>query len=1075
MLAMGSSALFALGVVAPAQAQDTGEDEIVVTGSRIPQNPNLINSIPVQSVDQQDVKLSGEINLADVVNDIPALIASTTGENSVTGANALSLRGLGTQRTLTLVNGRRHVAGFEGSAAVDIGSIPEALVERVEVTTGGASAIYGSDAVTGVVNFILKEDFEGAEFDARAGMASEGDAENFSINGTLGTNFDNDRGNIVLSVGYVEDSALTMGDRDWSRNGRIADDWTNPDLRFQSGDIGADTPNFAQFYNLNTGRFSRGFRIPTTADDFISAYTNEFGSAPSLTSAEMALIARAAGAPARAILPFPTFSITSPGSAIIPGNFSPYPIDLDGNGVFDCDQSFTGYNVRNYLAGCWVVDADGTVRPFQDGLIAGALNQFGGDGVYNTYNGDFLLPETDKFSINLNTRYEIAPNLGFFFEGKYVESETQNFSELDAFFDTIYVFPDNAYIPDALQQVADDTFGLFVSRDPVDLGSDPDIYNRKTTRVVGGLEWESDGGTRFELTANLGRFEREFTTQHLLLDRFFAAMDAVEDGNGNIVCRSELDPTFVPEQGYLTGGRGYVPGFYTFTPGAGQCQPLSVFSGPFGASEAAQDFVNVTTEDNLRLTQATISGILSGNVDKFESVLDGPLGYAAGFEYRRESSRNLVNPYDNGILPSGSPLGAGNFVGDVAPGMNALNFDNAREFDSSGSFDVSELFAEVRLPVLLDKPGAKEFTIDAAVRHADYSRSGGATSWKVGSTWAPVDDLSIRGTLSRAVRAPNINELFSPPNPATFRPFDPCDANQIATAQDPATREANCIQLLQRVGVNPLDGAGNYVFEDPLTARFVGVIGGNENLDPETADTFTIGAVLRPSFLDNFSVTVDYWDVDISNVIQSPTAQDVVDNCADTLSDTFCGLFSRNDNAASPTFGGLNFLSLTPQNFNSARARGIDFAANYKTDWGKNTFGAALVGSRQLDLDLFPSATDANFIDPELGEIQRPKLSGNLLLSWERGPAYLGFQTTYQGEQGLSAVEIETFETVFGQSGIADETFVFDLNGSFDIREDVTLYGGVNNITNETPFITETAWPVGPRGTFGFIGVTIRR
>ncbi|MEX1252632.1 MAG: TonB-dependent receptor plug domain-containing protein, partial [Hyphomonas sp.] len=158
-------------VAAPEADSEARQETVTVTGSRIPADPNLTSSVPVQSLGEADIRLSGELNLADIVNDIPALVSSLTSENSATGANELNLRGLGGERTLTLVNGRRHVAGFRGTQAVDIGSIPRALVERVEVTTGGGSAVYGADAVTGVVNFVLKDDFEGFQLDARGGVS----------------------------------------------------------------------------------------------------------------------------------------------------------------------------------------------------------------------------------------------------------------------------------------------------------------------------------------------------------------------------------------------------------------------------------------------------------------------------------------------------------------------------------------------------------------------------------------------------------------------------------------------------------------------------------------------------------------------------------------------------------------------------------------------------------------------------------------------------------------------------------------------------------------------------------------
>ena len=293
---------------APAQQMET----IQVTGSLLQRDPNLTAPVPVQSLGEEELQLSGEINLAEVVGKIPALLSSVSGENSTTGQSSLNLRGLGSARTLTLVNGRRHVAGFEGSQAVDIGSIPRPLVERVEVFTGGASAIYGSDAVTGVVNFILKDDFEGFNVDARLGSSTRWDAENASLQFTAGRNFAQDRGNIVFTADFSADSRLTYGDRPWSRNNGVASDDVNPALRFQDGEIsGSSTPNFFEFYNFeNTGRYPYGFNIPSQAD-FAAAYEAEFGAPPSFSDAELALFERAANAPSRLIAGQHTFSISS--------------------------------------------------------------------------------------------------------------------------------------------------------------------------------------------------------------------------------------------------------------------------------------------------------------------------------------------------------------------------------------------------------------------------------------------------------------------------------------------------------------------------------------------------------------------------------------------------------------------------------------------------------------------------------------------------------------------------------------------------------------------------------------------
>jgi iron complex outermembrane recepter protein len=216
----GGFAIFSLGLFSGnvLAQEDQQIEEITVTGSRIARDANLSGALPVQTVGEQEIQLSGEFSLTDVVNDIPALLSSTSSESSIDsafadGANILNLRGLGSNRTLVLVDGRRHVGGVQGTAAVDVGSIPMRLVERVEVLTGGASAIYGADAVTGVVNFILKDDYEGFNIDASYGLSSRGDAAQTALTATWGTNFAGDRGNIAVSVDYRTDDGLLMGDR----------------------------------------------------------------------------------------------------------------------------------------------------------------------------------------------------------------------------------------------------------------------------------------------------------------------------------------------------------------------------------------------------------------------------------------------------------------------------------------------------------------------------------------------------------------------------------------------------------------------------------------------------------------------------------------------------------------------------------------------------------------------------------------------------------------------------------------------------------------------------------------------
>jgi len=637
-LLIASSSVLALSTPFTAYAQDTGsDDEIIVTGSRIPIDSNLTSPVPVQSLNDEQFRLSGEISLADVINDVPALVSSLTSENSATGANALNLRGLGANRTLTLVNGRRHVAGFEGSQAVDIGSIPQALVERVEVLTGGASAVYGADAVTGVVNFILKDDFEGLDLDIRGGISDQGDAENFSVRGVVGKNFNNDRGNVTLAFDYIEDSVLRNGDRRFSRNNGIADDNPNPALQ-----------------------------------------GNE-------------------NAPPRIILGDPRFSISSDRGLIAFQDFGPSGLDLNNNGIEDCEESSVG---RNFLAagfgGCLVVNDDGSIRPFQDGQIAGATNQFGGDGIANNHDLDTLFPSVDTVNLNLNASYDITNNLEVFIEGKYSSSTASSFTELNGFFDLLPISAENPFIPDVLQDTADNAGGLFVNRDPRDLVTGEfDTTERETIRIVGGFKGEFENGWNYEVSGNYGRFEADSNDENfLVLDRFFAAIDVVSDANGNPVCRSDIDPTATPPDTPFDIP-AFDAGIFSFTPGDGQCAPLNVLGGIFSASPEALDFVLEQTTDTAVIQQTVFSAFLSGDSEDYFSLPAGPIGFAVGAEYRDESSRNTVNPFDQGILPAGTPFTAGSLISTVSNNQSlGFNGGTSRTQNSNGSFDVAEVFGE---------------------------------------------------------------------------------------------------------------------------------------------------------------------------------------------------------------------------------------------------------------------------------------------------------------------------------------------------------------------------------------------
>ena len=1101
LLTTASLGAMAISTGAVAQDDDAADgDTIVVTGSRIARDPNLTAPLPVQSLDAEELRLSGEPDLTETINDVPALLTATTAENSLNGvfsgavgAATLNLRGLGEERTLVLVNGRRHVSGVAGQNIVDINTIPRALVESVEVLTGGASQTYGADAVTGVVNFILKDDFEGLDIDLNGGISEHGDSERYGVSAVAGKNFADDRLNVTVAFDYSKRQEILFGDRGFSRDNNISDDLPNPALRFQTGDINSSTPNFERFYSGSTfiatsdspcNRF--GFNtcfgfypvsLPILSQaDFNNLYSQAFPGdpLPTLTQAELDLIARAQNSPARLIAPDPRFSISSNSGVILPGSLFFPGLDTDGDGTDDCLQSSVGAQSTfdfsppfiGFAGGCYTVDANGGVRPYQDGLVAGEFNQFGGDGIPNTFNEDYLTPDIENVVGNLLLSYDIAENVEWFFEGKIVDTTATFGGPLNTFWDLLTVEPDNPYIPTALDPIAAD--GFFVTRDPTDLGPNIDQEKRRTYRVVSGIQAEGDNGWQYDFAVNWGKFNREAVNNNrVIVDRFFAAVDVTTDINGNPICRSDVDPTPPPTTPF--GIPAGDPGFFTFNPGDGSCAPYNLFAPGFGGqSQAAIDFITTTTRNEFTLTQFVVSGSMVGDLDEWVELPGGSIDFATGFEYRKETSESIFDPLVRGVIPVTTPDATANtLIRDLPNAQNSLVFDPGAIINNeSGSFNVWEVFGEARLPILTDRPFFEELSVEGGVRFANYTTVGSTLSWGVAGAWAPIDDLKFRASYAEPIRAPNITELFAPSQAAFFRPNDPCDQAQIdalINAGDPRgpIRAANC----QADGIP----AG---FADPLSARFVGETSGNPDLQEEKAQTFSVGALAQPRFVEGLSLSVDYWSIQIDNAIAAVSAQDIVDNCYDSANfpNQFCDLFSRNQDTTSPQFLGFNFLSQSEVNFASLDARGIDAQLSYDWSIGQSDFNVTLNGSWLERLDRFFDPGDPTAVDPELGEIQRPEFAGNAFFNYQRGPFRFGWQTQFQDKQGLRAVEIETVDEIYGPAGIADEVFIHDLNMSYEFSDRIQVYGGVNNVTDRKPFVTEQAYPVSPVGRRFFAG-----
>lgn len=1022
-------------------ARQTGKlEEIIVTGSRIAR-PAEDLPIPVTVVNAETMALQGITSVGDAVAKLPALLNTANIDqslrevNGVPGRVSVNLRGLGPNRTLVLVDGRRHVAGTPGSASVDISTIPTALVERVDVQTGGTSAVYGSDAVTGVVNFIMKRNFEGIDITLQNDGSTRGDGQRVFGSVAIGENFGpDDRANLSFSASYDFREELKYGDRPWSRNNGVAAglDYTNPALFVQTADM---TPAMAAA-GITPGRRILGITNPAQR-----------------AALPQSLIDRASRAPARAFGRNPVWNVSSTAGLIgldptgTGGAATNLSLDLNGNGTADCQESLGG----RVGFGCWIVDkTTGQVRPFRDGIFAGSLNSFGGDGAEQVSDRTSLSPESESGVLTLSGNYDLSQHFRPFFDLKYARNETKNQIGINSFDDQIRIGIDNPFIPGPLRQFIDsqiaanpalrNTYRVYIGRDNLTGVRTIRTNTRENWRAVGGFDGEFDNGWTYELSANYGKTRQVDNQPGRLEDRWHAAIDVITDpATGRPVCRSTLFPNALPPGGPRA--------FRTFTPGANSlCRPLNLF-GVDAPSAEATDFVTHTFRNVGEIDQTVFAGTLSGDLDALFTLPGGSVKFATGAEYRKETSDFRPDEY--------ARLGYG-FQGIVTSPV-------------SGEFDVKEAFLEVDVPLLRDLPLVDFLSVNGAVRFGDYSTVGNVNSWQASAVYAPFEDVRFRGNLSRTVRAPNINELFTPLTSFVFRPNDPCDVNFINRGPNPANRLRNC-----RADGIP---AG---FTDPLTARIVGLEGGNANLKEETSDSYTFGVVLTPTFLSGLTVTADYWDIRIEDAIAFPRAQEVIDACYDSpsLDNQFCRSFTRNRTAGSPTFLGFTSLTRYQLNYAAFEASGVDLAFSYDfelADLGLGDFGGLSFAATVTWLEnntQFLSASDPNARNPELRERNFPRWAANPRVTWNYDAITLGWAGYWRSNQLLRGVEVE--DRAIFENPEAGWSWVHDIQGSYAFSENLSLTVGLNNVGDVAPFATETNDPAPAIGRSYFVRLNAR-
>jgi outer membrane receptor protein involved in Fe transport len=1022
---------------AVADETEQSSTNIIVTGSRIGR-PNLDSTVPVTTIQAADLIDRGSLSLGDALAELPQLGSTFTQANSTrfigtAGINRLDLRNLGTTRTLVLVNGRRHVTSSPGTYDVDTNTIPSDLLERVDIVTGGNSAVYGSDAISGVVNFIMKTDFEGLRIRSQAGISDEGDAASQFVSVTAGKNFLDGRLNISFAGEYANSDQLLNTQRDeftGALSGFPNFTTTQPVSTYNPANRTiTQTPN-RNFDGIPNTSLIDGLRFPQLNGNGMLQTV-----CPYLTNAQYDALTPEA----RAIY-IQRLQLSCAGTTVVDGRTIPASFTPTGGGV----NHFWSFNDAGTELVRSVPTAD--LRPLGGGVVGG----LGSTGL----EGGQLLPELQRYSANIFINADISPAFQPFLEAKYVRVDSIQASNQATFATGVLRSSfriDNPFLTTrardqiiaiqgldpASAAVVNGTATFNSFRFNYDLGTRAEDHRRETYRVVAGASGElsTTGNLRYEVAFNYGRTETFYDTGgNVNIANYNRATDAARNAQGEIVCRVNLTTVTDPN-----------------------CAPLNPFG--FGnASQAARDYVLAVASREQWAEQINATAFISGNTEGFFNLPGGPVGFAIGSEYRREDA---FSKFDD-LTVSGATF------------LNAIGAFNPP------AQEIREVFGEIRLPLLADLPFIEELTVEGAVRYSDYNTAtGGVWAYNGGVVYSPVQDVRFRAAYGRAVRAPNIGDLFSTASETFLNGLvDPCNQTVI---NDNPNRVRNCAAA--GVPTTLVVNGETRPWTNTPASGISGVSAGNPNLQPETSDSFTVGAVFQPSFVPGLSFSVDYYDIQVKSVISAVGSQAIINQCYDDpvgIDNPFCAAVFRRTSAdpfENATFAGqrdrviagLPNINLTqtgpsflqaPFNFAKLKARGVDFEMNYNTDLSANLKlsirGVLTYNLQREDFTFITAPQQSVRLNGVLG---LPTWAANLFMNLDFNEFDLGYTARFLSRQAVNDWEVQNTHQGRGPTNPDATPFAFypDIvyhNLRFGFEPEGTkfrFYGGIDNVLDQLP------------------------
>ena len=982
---LSGAALLAFGLIqaAPALAQAaapvaaadeaavTQEGDIVVTGSRIARN-GFDASTPVSVVAAEDIKLSGNLNIEKTLAQLPQAIGSQLGSatsNTVPGGFAdVNLRGFGATRNLVLVNGRRY-AIYGPEQVVDLNTIPSTLIARTEIVTGGSSAVYGSDAITGVVNFITRDDFSGLEARMQLNVDYPTATPVYNVDLTAGTNFAGGRGNIVVSANYLMRNSITRGERG--------------DFAFESLSDGCTVPGSG---NRNTS--GTPFAVPA-------------GQTCTGAGGELGFLAG--------------------GSGDIPnGRFSGVPSAGGSNAALNAAYAaagLSGLGSRGFTFNSAGNAARPAITPQDD---------------FNLGPDNYLIQPQERWMVNSFGHYDLTDSITAYMELHYSRNKVSaRLAPTNVGSPTLFNV-NNPYLTPQLREV-------FRQLDLAETGTTTVSSGTasRTTVAGDGLAVITAGRRYVEVGP------RKATETRDVYRGAWGIRGDIGSASENVLSNLKFDLYYTHSrsentlqlQNALSRSR-----LQASLLSAGGAAPVCNIFGQ-NISQACISAIAIGATNRTVATQQVAQASLTGDLVKLPA---GPLGFSVGGEWRKTSATFSPDAY----LASGDVAG-------FNPGL-----------PTKGSVTVKEAFGEVRVPLIHNTPLIDSLVANGAFRYSDYSLDGigGVWTYLGGADWKISPDIALRGQYQRAIRAPNVGELFGGTTRVTGVATDPCSSRAPAAQQTAAVR-AVCAATGVPAGL--VFGAG----VQPNTI-FPADFGGNPNLGAEKSDTYTLGVVFTPRFAPRLYVSVDYFNITLKGAIAALGGglQNTLNLCYNILQDPsseFCQAISRN-----PNTGEINdpyVAQIRNANTGALKTSGIDIAARYHLDIdgaGSFDLGTNVTYLHEFTatpVEAFPNIKNycAGSFGPTCGQ-PLPNWRGTSRVTWNLDDAlslslrhrYIGKVTTdryivptRQGSASAPALSTIAYPTLAAQN-------YFDISFDLDVNKQVEVFGGVNNVTGHMPPVT---------------------